>query len=195
MLPVFARSALIEGLDLLRSRARRLPRWALVPLKRISKLGYQLQNKRYERWVKEFDTLSVSDEHAIRLHIGRLKYRPLISVVMPAYDTPAWALKAAIKSVRHQLYDNLELCIADDASPGSHVQEILQQAAAEDHRVKWVRRSTNGHISAASNSALALAEGEFVALMDHDDVLPAHALYEVVVALNEQPDLGYHLQR
>jgi O-antigen biosynthesis protein len=186
---VFARSALIKGLDLLRSRARRLPRWALVPLKRISKLGSQLQNKRYERWVREFDTLSVSDEHAIRLHIGRLKYRPLISVVMPAYDTSAWALKAAIKSVRHQLYDNLELCIADDASPGSHVQEILQQAAAEDHRVKWVRRSTNGHISAASNSALALAEGEFVALMDHDDLLPAHALYEVVVALNEQPGL------
>src|SRR5262245_30398077 len=101
MLPVFARSAVIEGLDRLRSKARRLPRWALVPLKRISKLGYQLQNKRYERWVREFDTLSVSDERAIRRHIGRLKYRPLISVVMPAYDTPAWALKEAIKSVRH----------------------------------------------------------------------------------------------
>ena len=93
------------------------------------------------------------------------------------------------QSVRHQLYDKLELCIADDASPGPHVREIVQQAAAEDHRVKWVRRSTNGHISAASNSALALAEGEFVALMDHDDVLPAHALYEVLVALNRQPDL------
>src|SRR5215471_1695938 len=108
--------------------ARRLPRWAFVPVKRVSKLAYRPQNRRYERWVREFDTLTVSDEYAIRLHIGKLKYRPLISVVMPAYDTPAWALKAAIKSVQHQLYGNLELCIADDASPGSHVQEILQKA-------------------------------------------------------------------
>jgi GT2 family glycosyltransferase len=161
----------------------------LVPLKRVSRFGYLLQNKRYRSWVSEFDTLSASDAHAIRLHIGGLKYRPLISVVMPAYNTPAWALKAAIKSVRDQLYDHLQLCIADDASPSSHVQEILERAAAEDHRIRWVRRSTNGNISAASNSALALAEGEFVALMDHDDVLPAHALYEVVAALNQQPDL------
>src|SRR5437868_724379 len=186
---LIAKSVLGAPLDRLRSKARQLPNWALLPLKRVSKLLYRLQKRRYQRWLKQHDTLSAEDVRAIRLHISKLNYKPLISVVMPAYNTPAWALKTAIMSVRHQLYDNLELCIADDASPGSHVQEILQQAAAEDHRVKWVRRSTNGHISAASNSALALAEGEFVALMDHDDVLPAHALYEVVVALNQQPDL------
>jgi GT2 family glycosyltransferase len=160
-----------------------------VPLKRISQIGFLPQHKRYSKWVSEFDTLSASDEHAIRLHIATLKYRPLISVVMPAYNTPAWALKDAIKSVQNQLYDNLELCIADDASPRSHVLQIAQQAAAEDHRIRWIRRSTNGNISAASNSALSVAEGEFVALMDHDDFLPAHALYEVVAALNEQPSL------
>jgi GT2 family glycosyltransferase len=108
---------------------------------------------------------------------------------MPAYETPQWALREAIESVRGQLYPNWELCIADDASPSRHVTEILHYAAAEDRRIKWVQRKTNGNISAASNSALSLASGEYVALMDHDDVLPPHALYEVVVALNKNPCL------
>ena len=57
-----------------------------------------------------------------------------------------------------------------------------------DSRIKWMRRESNGHISAATNSALTLASGEFVALMDHDDILPEQALYEIVVELNDHPD-------
>lgn len=143
----------------------------------------------YDRWVREFDTLSDRDRVLIRAHIDRLAYRPLISIVMPAYDTPAWLLECSIDSVRAQLYPNWELCVADDASPSSHVSELLARAAKNDPRIKWTRRATNGHISAASNSALALASGEFVALMDHDDLLPEHALYEVAVSLNNNPAL------
>jgi GT2 family glycosyltransferase len=144
---------------------------------------------RYDKWVRDFDTLSESDRDKIRAHILRLKYKPLISVVMPVYETPERVLREAIDSVRYQLYPDWELCIADDASKAPHIDGLLRQAAAEDSRIKWIRREQNGHISAASNSALALATGEFVALMDHDDLLPQHALYEVVVALNKDPAL------
>jgi len=143
----------------------------------------------YERWVKECDTLSGEDRLAIGRHIQTFTFMPLISVVMPAYETPAWALRATIESVRSQLYPNWQLCIADDASPSPHVTEILRTAADEDNRIRWMRRETNGNISAASNSALSLASGEFIALLDHDDILPPHALYEVVAALNKNPDL------
>jgi GT2 family glycosyltransferase len=143
----------------------------------------------YDKWIKNFDTLSDSDRHKIHAHILDLKYNPLISIIMPAYETPEWALREAIESIRNQLYSHWELCIADDASRSPHVATLLQQAAAMDSRIKWMRRERNGNISAASNSALMLATGEFVALMDHDDLLPQHALYEIVVALNKDPTL------
>lgn len=142
----------------------------------------------YQKWIALYDTLSDRDRDAIRLHIATLSYRPLISVVMPAYETPDDRLRAAIQSVQTQLYPNWELCIADDASPSPNVSATLQELAASDRRIKWVRRTTNGHISEASNSALALAAGEFVALLDHDDILPERALYEIVVELNAHPD-------
>ncbi len=143
----------------------------------------------YTQWVKEFDTLSNSDRDKIRSHIYRLAYKPLISVLMPVYDPPRAEFQEAIDSVRAQLYPHWELCVADDASLAPHVAEILHKTASEDPRIRWIRRELNGHISAASNSALALASGDFVALMDHDDVLPEHALYEVAVVLNRDPAL------
>lgn len=178
----------------LRDAARKLPIWIKSPLRRFlrivshSRRGTSI-NRGYDRWVKDFDTLSKTDRHQIRAHISRLEYKPLISVVMPVYETPEWALREAIDSIRHQLYPYWELCIADDASRSPHIADLLRRAAADDHRIKWMRRERNGHISAASNSALSLAEGEFVALMDHDDLLPQHSLYEVAVALNKNPSL------
>ncbi len=142
----------------------------------------------YQLWVEAYDTLSDADREAIRAHVQRLDAKPLISVVMPAYDTDERLLKAAIASVQAQLYPNWELCVCDDASPSPQVWRVLKKAAARDKRIKVVRRDQNGHISAATNSALALATGDFVALMDHDDLLPEHALYEVAVELNAHPD-------
>ena len=180
-------NAIENARSTLRAMARKLPFWLKSPLRRFLRIvqaRFSISQS-YDRWVKDFDTLSESDRAKIQNHIRYLKYRPLISVVMPVYETPEWALREAIDSVRDQLYQNWELCIADDASKSPHVFEVLRQAAAQDARIKWIRRETNGHISAASNSALSLAAGEFVALMDHDDLLPQHALYEVVVALNK----------
>ena len=142
----------------------------------------------YDRWIADNDVLDEADRTAIAGHIGRMVSPPKISVVMPAYDTGERVLREAIASVRGQLYPHWELCIADDASPGERVWGILQAAAAEDPRIRIVRRDTNGHISAASNSALALATGDFVALMDHDDVLAEHALYEIAAEIEAHPD-------
>lgn len=143
---------------------------------------------RYQDWIARYDTLSDADRAAIRAHIGQMAKTPLISVVMPAYATPAKLLRKAIASVRAQIYPHWELCICDDASPGEAVWTVLREAAAADPRIKVVRRPVNGHISAATNSALGLAAGEFVALMDHDDLLPERALYEVAAVLDRHPD-------
>jgi hypothetical protein len=178
----------------LRTFIRKLPIWIKSPLKRFLRSAYRTGqgtsiNQQYGRWVKEYDTHSQTDRDKIRAHISGLKHKPLISVIMPVYETADWALLEAIDSIRHQLYPYWELCIADDASKAPHVADLLRQAAAKDPRIKWMRRERNGHISAASNSALSLATGEFVALMDHDDLLPEHALYEVAAAPNKDPAL------
>ncbi|MEG4200416.1 glycosyltransferase, partial [Microcoleus sp. Pol12A5] len=115
-------------------------------------------------------------------------YKPLISIVMPAYNTPENYLQEAIESVLNQIYPYWELCIADDASTAPHVKQILQEYAAKDSRIKVAYRTKNGHISHCSNSALELARGEFVSLLDHDDTLTPEALYEVVLLLNRHPE-------
>ena len=142
----------------------------------------------YETWVRLYDTLDPEELAAIRADVARLARRPLISVVMPVYNTPEPHLREALDSVLAQLYPDWELCIADDASTAPHVAPLLAEYRARDSRIKVVRRARNGHISAASNSALELATGEFVALMDHDDRLTPHALYMVAAELNRHPD-------
>jgi GT2 family glycosyltransferase len=142
----------------------------------------------YERWVARHDTLDDADRAAIHAHIEQLDAPPVIAVVMPVYNTPEPLLRAAIASVRAQLYPHWQLCIADDASPAAHVAAILAEAAAADPRIRWIRLPRNANISAATNAALALATAPFAALMDHDDLLPEHALYQIAVELDAHPD-------
>ena len=144
----------------------------------------------YQAWLAGQAPLSPAERQAIASHIAAMPARPLISVVMPVHETPAALLREAIASVRAQLYPHWELCIADDASRAPHIAEILAEAAARDSRIRWVRRETNGHISAATNTALALASGEFVALMDHDDLLAEHALYAMAAEVVAHPDVA-----
>lgn len=146
-------------------------------------------NVAYGNWVKLHDTLSEQDRKAISRHIATFSHLPLISVLTPTYNTTEKWLCRAIDSVRAQLYPNWELCIADDASTAPHVRAVLDEYARLDERIRVVFREQNGHISAATNSALEIARGEFVALLDHDDELPAQALYVVVAALNDKPGL------
>ena len=108
---------------------------------------------------------------------------------MPLYNTPEAFLRRCIDSVTEQTYSNWELCLVDDASPSAHVARICAEYARNDKRIKFFRREINGHISAATNSALELASGDFVALLDHDDELAAHALYMIAAELDADPDL------
>lgn len=117
-----------------------------------------------------------------------LEYQPLISIIMPVFNPQISHLKTAIDSVINQVYQNWQLCIADDASTDSQIHSILAEYSAQDSRIQVVFRPDNGHISQASNSAIELATGEFIALLDQDDVLTPHALYEVVSLLNHHPD-------
>src|SRR5262249_10262506 len=142
----------------------------------------------YERWTETFDKHTPASRQALVEEAKKFKSTPLISIVMPVYNTPERWLRRAVESVRAQTYPNWQLCIADDASPQPHVRPLLEQLAAADARIKVVFREKNGHISAASNSALELASGDYVALLDHDDELAPHALHEVAALLNAHPD-------
>ena len=113
---------------------------------------------------------------------------PLISVVMPTYNTPISFLDRAIESVRTQKYPYWELCIADDCSASEDVRARLKVQAASDTRIKLVCNTQNRGISCATNSAVAVATGSFCALLDHDDELAPEALAEVAVAILENPD-------
>ncbi len=143
----------------------------------------------YSEWIHLYDRLGLADKLQIRQHIHRFAQQPRFSVLLPVYNTEERWLRRAIDSVRGQLYRNWELCIVDDASTARHVPEVLAKYARRDRRITIHRRETNGHISAASNDALRLARGEFVALLDHDDELAPAALYFAAEALNRQPDL------
>lgn len=122
--------------------------------------------------------------------LQQLAVRPLISVVMPVYNPNPEHLAACLESIQQQSYGNWELCVADDASTTPGVKEVLERFVQEDERLRVCYREANGHICAASNSALALASGEYVALVDHDDLLAPHALLHLVQAINDHPDAG-----
>jgi glycosyltransferase involved in cell wall biosynthesis len=143
----------------------------------------------YARWIRCYDRLQRHDLRRIREQIARFHYAPFISVLLPVYNSNLKWLRRAISSVQKQLYPRWELCIVDDASTDRRIWPFLQRYARRDRRIKVMRRPENGHISAASNDALRLASGDFVALLDHDDELAATALYFVALALNKNPDL------
>ncbi len=115
------------------------------------------------------------------------QHKPLISVLLPTYNTPSNYLKECIESVLAQSYNNWELCIADDNSTDNKVREIIKDFENIDKRIRSIFRETNGHISEASNSCLDLAKGEYCLLLDHDDILWPNALFEVVKAINADP--------
>lgn len=144
--------------------------------------------QRYRRWIKVENAVADENREAI-VRAGReLSRRPLISVLLPVYNIDEPLLRNCIDSVRGQSYENWQLCIADDYSPSPHIRRVLEEYAKTDSRIEVVFRTANGHISAASNSALQLAKGEFVALLDHDDQLSRDALFWIAREIASAPD-------
>lgn len=138
----------------------------------------------YHRWIAEFEK---EDDAGILVKLGRFAQKPTISVLLPVYRTPAQILERALASVEQQSYPHWQLCIADDGSHSADIDAILNHHSSLDPRIQLVRLPANQGISEASNAALGLARGEFVALLDHDDELSPHALYHFVEALNRNP--------
>lgn len=140
----------------------------------------------YDAWFKQRTHLADPVDAGRRL--ARCVYRPRISIVTPVFNTdPRW-LRLCVDSVRAQRYPDWELCLGDDGSTNAATRAALAAIEAMDRRIKVVRLPANAGISAASNAALALATGEFIALLDHDDELAPDALLDVVSTLNEHPD-------
>jgi glycosyltransferase involved in cell wall biosynthesis len=116
---------------------------------------------------------------------------PRFSILTPVYETPARVLQKMLRSVRRQSCADWELCLVDDGSTQPHVREILDRAQARDPRIRVKYRESNAGIVAASNDALEMARGEFVALLDHDDALHPDALAHVSEAIDGNPDADY----
>jgi len=116
---------------------------------------------------------------------------PRFSILTPVYETPARVLRQMLRSVRSQSHGEWELCLVDDGSRQPHVREILQAAGAKDPRIRVQFSEENAGIVAASNAALAMARGEFVALLDHDDMLHPDALFHVAAAIDANPETDY----
>ncbi len=148
-------------------------------------LGRGTQIASYSTWIREVETLH--SKKIANLVKGAPKDSPKISVLVPIYKPDHDLLKKMVESVLAQSYQNWELCLVDDASNDSDIQNILESYSESDHRIHYKIRATNGHISQASNDALALASGDFCALLDHDDTLHTHALAHVVNALTTKP--------
>ena len=184
----------VEGI--LRSRIWRTLQACALPLLKAATLAHRLVPSRetssgpaeYAEWIRLFER---RDDSLMRLKFRAFAERPLVSVLVPVYRPAAADLKRAIASVRAQSYSNWELCLADDGSGSQETSAILAQAAAEDARVRVTALAKSAGISAASNAALALARGEYVALLDQDDELSPDALFHAVDAINHHPRAGF----
>ena len=103
----------------------------------------------YQQWIEAYDTVTANDIADMRQLSASFPKHPLISIVMPVYNTPERLLREAIESVRAQTYDRWELCIANDCSTEVNIRRVLAEYTQADHRVKVVHREENGHISRA----------------------------------------------
>jgi len=146
-------------------------------------------NNNYYQWILNNEILTKDEEKILKNKILNFKYKPLVSIVMPVYNSDINFLKQAINSVLKQSYNNWELCIADDFSSNKEVLLTLKKFEKKDRRIKVVYRKSNGHISEASNSALKLANGEWITFLDHDDLLSENALFFIIKSINENPNV------
>ena len=141
----------------------------------------------YDAWFRDH-ARTTRESRDVAADLARLTLRPRISILTPVYNTPPELLRLLVESVRAQWYPDWQLCLADDASTKAETRAMLDDIDGSDPRIRVVRQAVNGGISAATNAALDVADGEFVALLDHDDEIAPDALLEVAELLNRHPD-------
>jgi GT2 family glycosyltransferase len=151
--------------------------------------GFELPKKLndYDAWL-EVNQWNTKREQMLLERLLGIVDKPLLSIIMPVYNPPLVYLEKAIDSVRNQIYENWELCIADDASTNPDVKKMLEYYSGIDSRIKISYRKKNGNISEATNSAVELASGDFLVLMDNDDEITIDALAEISLYLVKHPE-------
>ena len=149
--------------------------------KNIDELFYNpLVDNDYQKWI---------EENKENVTLEKFSYNPLISIIIPTYNVSKKLLSECLDSILSQSYHNFEICIADDCSSNKETIDTLKEYEKKNENIKVVYRKKNGHISEASNSAIEIAKGEFIGLVDNDDVLDKNALYYIVKELNKNKDL------
>ncbi|MFD2729128.1 glycosyltransferase [Enterococcus camelliae] len=159
---------------------RRGKDFILKHFKSSFKSNSDLKETNYKRWIAEVESKETDSRKSFDLN-------PLISILIPVYNVEKKWLIKCIQSIENQSYTNWEICIGDDASTNQETIETLKILSEKSDRIKVIFREKNGHISEATNSALKLAQGEFIALIDNDDELASNALFEVVKIINDHP--------
>ena len=141
----------------------------------------------YGLWIARNEP-TVEDLSQMRREAGNFAVCPRISIAVPVYKTPVAVLTRCIESVMRQTYPTWELCLADDGSDDADLAALLEKYSQRDARIRFITLGQNVGISGATNAALSLCTGEYVAFLDHDDELAAFALSEIVRAINDNPD-------
>ena len=146
---------------------------------------YTEEEKIYKKWIEQNEPNKQELENQRNT---KFEMNPKISIVVPVYNTPEEFFKELVQGLQNQTYSNWELCLAD-GSP--EPIKYMQQYPKKDERIKYKVIGENKGISGNTNEALTLATGDFIGLLDHDDLLPAFSLYEVVKAINENPEVEF----
>ena len=144
------------------------------------------ENENYQKWIEENEP---KYEELEKQKETKFEYMPKISVIVPMYNTPEKYFKELLESLKGQTYNNWELCLADGSPEKAGYIDDLIQPLGENVKYKFLNE--NKGISGNSNEALKLATGEYLALLDHDDIIPKFALYEIVKTINENPDVDF----
>ena len=143
----------------------------------------------YDNWIQMKEpTKSIQEK--MRIDIKNFRYNPIISLICPVWNPDPDFLIAMLDSVEGQIYPNYELCICEAASKNSKIKKILKKYNYKNNKIKIDWAEKNYGISGNSNRALKLATGEFIGLLDHDDTLAPHALFEIASLLNQKPNLS-----
>lgn len=136
----------------------------------------------YNKWLKKYYKVTPYTKQ---------DYEPLISILIPVYNIGREFLSECLDSILNQNYKNFEVCLVDDCSTKEETKSTLEEYAKKDNRIKVKYRKENGHISKTTNDALKMAKGEFIALVDDDDLLTEDALFENVLALNKNKKIDF----
>lgn len=164
-----------------------LTRYKKNVVKRAGNKSIQYNDTNYNKWIEK-NELANTARKQIQGKVDNFEIQPLISIIMPVYNVnPIW-LEKAISSVKKQLYPYWELCVVNDASTDTRINDLLSKHASDDPRIKLKILSRNSGIATASNEAVAISSGQYIGLLDHDDEISIDALYENVKLLNRYPD-------